>query len=417
MKTMTRLSQLSSSVGISFLSPAVMPGSHCPMRIASVITSDIKDLSTLLVGMPECTIHSRLFNPSPEGENGELRWLYVLDDHEVVFGCKKGLIDAIKEMDNKGAKAIMIIATCIPELIGEDIEGILMEAQTQVNARLTHVMLGQFKNVSYPPGTWKTMSALVPLMEASGACEQIVNVLGRSPQEEDVPMPEIINDLIARGYQMRFLAKGTSLDTFIEAPRARLNIVVSPYTEPLARQMKARFNMPYVSFHTAYHSTDILNAISELSKLLACEEDVFNQTKRKVSSLVDLEKQFSNTLIERSFVMGPRVDLPLALTSYFIQLGLSPLLIHLEEFYPEDPEMKAIIINQGFDPFICRMVNEDVDYEMIKALKPELCFGYFSKGIQPLRAIGNFFDYYGQIGVERSIALLTHVLKHCERGE
>lgn len=74
-----RMSAVKSNSGIKFLTPAVSPGTHCPMRIASVNVENIEGLSSLLVGMPECATHSRLFNPNPQGRHGELHWLYVLD--------------------------------------------------------------------------------------------------------------------------------------------------------------------------------------------------------------------------------------------------------------------------------------------------------------------------------------------------
>ena len=134
------------------------------MRIASANVNDIKDLSSLLVGMEECTNHSRLLSAMPEGANGELHWLYVLNQNEVVFGCREGIIEALKEMDKEGVKAIMIIVTCVPELIGEDFVGIINEIQPELNTLVAVVMLGQFKNVSYPPGSWKMLEALGNLM-------------------------------------------------------------------------------------------------------------------------------------------------------------------------------------------------------------------------------------------------------------
>jgi nitrogenase molybdenum-iron protein alpha/beta subunit len=123
-----RLSEVKSNTSVKFLSPAVSPGCHCPMRMASLVAKDISGLSSLLVGMPECATHARLFNPNPEGPNGELHWLHVLDLHEVVLGVQDGIISALKKMDKVGAKAILLIVTCIPELLGEDIDGILREA-------------------------------------------------------------------------------------------------------------------------------------------------------------------------------------------------------------------------------------------------------------------------------------------------
>jgi hypothetical protein len=120
LKHLRRLSTLRSGKNIKLLTPAVYSGGWCPMRIACNICEDIGGLSYLLVGMPECAIHSLRMSAMPEGTNGELRWLYVLDANEVVFGCRQGVIDALRVMDEGGAKAILMIATCVTDLIGED---------------------------------------------------------------------------------------------------------------------------------------------------------------------------------------------------------------------------------------------------------------------------------------------------------
>lgn len=172
-----RLSAVKSSKAIRFLCPAVSPGCHCPMRMAALTAKSIPGLSSLVVGMPECATHVRLFNPIMEGKQSELHWTYVLDANEVVFGCREGVMDALKQMEQAGAKGIMLIATCVPELIGEDMEAIAHEVASEVSIPIAPVMLGQFKNFSYPPGYWKAMEAMGAFMEEQRPNLRMVNVL------------------------------------------------------------------------------------------------------------------------------------------------------------------------------------------------------------------------------------------------
>lgn len=415
MERLTSLSKLKSSAGVKFLSPAVMPGTHCPMRIASVITSDISGLSTLLVGMPECTIHSRLFSPFPEGDSGELRWLYVLDGNEVVFGCRKGVIEALKEMDAAGARAIMVIATCIPELIGEDIEAIIYEVEPEIKAKVTSVMLGQFKNVSYPPGTWKTMASLCNLMDKKKMNRKVVNVLGRDPKEAHTPMPHLIQWLSNQGITLRHLAKGADLEAFLNAPDACMNLVISPYMAPLASEMKKKFNMPYWSLHVAYNPNTIRTLYDEICEQL--ELPYFPDLEGLYGEVIEVESKLRLLLDGKTFIMGPRIDLTMPQTQYYTSLGMKPLLIHLEEYYPEDSIVKDALLDLDIDPYICRMVNEEVDIETIKSINPDICFGNFHKSYMPLVVIDNMFDFYGQIGYERTLSLLNHIQKEYHRKD
>lgn len=408
LKHLKRLSAVKSSTGIKFLTPAVSPGSHCPMRIASVIVEDIKGLSSLLVGTQECAIHSRLFSPKPEGKHGELHWLYALDGHEVVFGCREGLMEALKKMDKAGAKAILLIVTCVPELIGEDIEGTIREIQPEISARLTYVMLGQFKNISYPPGSWKTMEALGRLMEAKKKDSRQINVLGRAPGEEHIPMPEVLYALEHRGINLHYLAPGATLEDFQGAPEAALNLVVSPYTQPLAAKMEQEFGVPYLTLHNLYEVEEIDRAYDCLAEQFGFSwGEALREERLKA---LELQNQAKKKLKGLRFVLALRIDVPLPLAIYLTKLGMEPLLLHLEEYYPEDRGHAHTLRTMGHNPLICRMVNSDAALPILKELAADLYFGYLEDRSHTLPCVPELFDFYGQVGYGRTSRLLERIL-------
>ncbi|HWR23379.1 MAG TPA: nitrogenase component 1, partial [Feifaniaceae bacterium] len=252
-----RLSAVRSNAGVKFLTPCAFPGSHCPLHPALSLTGNIRDLSSLVIGTPECATYSRVVLPKPERRHGELHWTYVLDAHEVVFGCRKGLLEALREMDRARTKAILLIGTCVPDLIGEDIEGIVQEAQPKLSARLICVMMGHFKGNSFPSGSWKTLKAIGSLMEPRAIRPRVVNVMGRSPNEGHIPMPPLLSALERRGFTLRCLAPGSALEDFLKAPDAAANLVLSPFTDPLATDMEQVFGTPAFYLHNAYDPADI----------------------------------------------------------------------------------------------------------------------------------------------------------------
>nr|WP_173812911.1 nitrogenase component 1 [Dendrosporobacter quercicolus]NSL48859.1 nitrogen fixation protein NifE [Dendrosporobacter quercicolus DSM 1736] len=408
LKHLKRLSAVKSNNGIKFLTPAVSPGNHCPMRIASVNVEKIRHLSSLLVGMPECTTHSRLFNPKPEGRHGELHWLYVLDAQEVVFGCRAGLIDALKKMDKAGAKAILMIITCIPELIGEDIQAIVTEVQPELSARVTFVMLGQFKNISYPPGSWKTMEALAALMDGQKTVSNRVNILGRAPEEEHIPLPSLLPALTRRGLTLRYLAPDAALEDFQSAPDAALNLVVSPFMQPLAAKMEREFGVPYTALHPLYDVESIDKAYTALAERFSFSwGGEFEQERQEALAW---QKQAVERLKGLRYAFCPRIDLPLPLAVYLAGLGMEPLLLHLEEYYPEDKTYAGELSARGHNPWICRMVNVQADLPVLKKLAPDLCFGYLPEPAKTMPCVPDLFDFYGQIGYGRTSQLLKRIL-------
>lgn len=403
------LSEIKSGEGIPFLTPDVSPGTHCPMRMASVIVEDIEGLSSLLVGMPECTTHSRLFSPYPEGENGELHWLYVVDSREIVFGCGDGVMESLKKMEKAGARSILLIATCIPDLIGEDFEGVLHEIQLEISIPVAFVMLGQFKNVSYPAGSWKTMEALATLMERQATVSNRVNILGRSPKEDHIPMPSLFPFLDRKGLKLRYLAPGASLDDFRGASDASLNIVVSPYTQPLAVKMEKELGVPFISLHNRYSVKEIDEAYEEVTKYfnLSCKGEFDRERKETLA----LERQAADICHGLKYVLALRVDLPLPLTQYFItRLGMRPLLLHMEEYYPEDENYARLIQKSGNDPLVCRIVNEYTALQILQELSPDLGIGYLPNRDDTFPWVKDMFDFYGQVGYERTSAVLKRIL-------
>lgn len=132
------------------------------MHTALSLAVKIRGVSTLIIGTSECGYYSRSVPlSSPYGDEA-FHWNYVLDSKEVVFGFRKGLMKAIAEMDKAGARLILLLATCVPELIGEDIESICHasnfqdEEQFQMKATI-------FKNSAYTTdresGWWSFLRA------------------------------------------------------------------------------------------------------------------------------------------------------------------------------------------------------------------------------------------------------------------
>lgn len=405
---------MKSAKGIRFLSPAVAPGCHCPMRMAALTAKGITGLSSLLVGMPECTTHVRLFSPTPEGKNGELHWLYVLDDREVVFGCREGVMNALRKMDKAGAKAILLIATCIPELIGEDMEALVNEVQPELTARVTSVMLGQFKNFSYPPGYWKTMEALGALMNAQKTDPVRVNVLGRSPKEKHIPMPTVLSALEERGFALRCLAPGTAVEEVQRAPDAVLNLVVSPYTQPLAVRMEQEFGVPHIDLHSRYAVCDIDGAYDQIAERLGFSwGEVFNGERESLLSLEEARLRLKGL----GYVLSPGNELPLALAGYLARLGMEPLLLHMEEFYPEDKGHAKALLTLGQNPPICRMVNLPAELAILEGLSPDLCFGMLPPVNGAIPHVADMNSLYGRAGYGRTGELLKRIFAVLDGGK
>jgi nitrogenase molybdenum-iron protein alpha/beta subunit len=405
-----RLSAVKTNAGVKFLTPAAFPGSHCPLHTALALSANIKGMSTLVVGTAECGTYSRTVVYKSKYKDSSLHWTYVLDASEVVFGCRRGLIEAIRAMAAAGAKAVMLILTCVPEVIGEDVEGIVHEIQPEVTARLSFVQLGHFKCNSYPSGFWKTLTAFGAMMEPAETRAKVINVLGRSPEEDHIPLPTILDALSKRGFTLRMLAPKSDMDDFLAAPDAALSLVLSPYMNPLAEQMQRAFGIPYLSLHEVYSVAGIDALLDELAERLGIDWGDAFAAKREKALL--LEEEAKAAFPGVSYVVTPGCTLsPLPLALYLDTFQMSPFLLHVEEFYPDDRRWAKALLEKEIDPLLCHMVNNKADAAVLERLAPALSFGEIPEGSGAVPAVSYLYEMYGQAGYERTALLLSRMLK------
>ncbi|NLW69946.1 MAG: nitrogen fixation protein NifE [Eubacteriaceae bacterium] len=421
LRHLKKLSSVKGDKNIKFLTPAVYSGGWCPMRAACNIVEGIEGLSYMLVGMPECATHSRGMTSMPEGPGGEARLLYVLDANEVIFGCREGVIEALLRLDKEGIRALLMIATCVTDLIGEDFEAIISEVQPKIKMKLSYVTLGQFKNFAAPIGTSKVAEALATLMEPPQESEisddKQVNALFIEPwRNKNTPteFPLIVDALKQRGVSVRALTGDSPLDNYLLAPNAVCNLVLSDYTLSLAKKIEKNFSVKRIDLHSAFSVEEIDLTYLTLSKMLDISlEGAFDEWRTRA---VELEKRAEIELRGLKYVMLTSVDMPLALARYLGRFGMEPILIHMLDFLPGDEENRAALNEMGYDPPICRIMHQDHDIELIRTLCPDICFGYIKEEIPGLKVSREMGDFFGLTGYERTAGILSRLFSVLETG-
>ncbi len=415
-----KLSAMRSGKNIKFFTPAVYSGGWCPMRGACNIVEGIEGLSYLMVCMPECATHSRSLNSLPEGPHGEKRWLYVLDANEVIFGCREGVMEALRTMDREGAKAILMIATCVTDLIGEDFEGMIHEVQPELHAKLTYVTLGQFKNFGTPMGTAKVGTALAALVKPCfRRREKLVNVLfieAWRAKGSPVKFPLIVKALEERGISVRRLTSDASLEDYENAGDAAFNLVISAYMEPMASALEEKTGQPALPLHNAFRVEEIDRAYRELEERLGISlEGAFDGWRKKA---LELEERARRELKGKKFVTMVEVDMPLALTEYLSSLGMEPLLVDVEDVLPEDLMWKKKLNEAGIDPPVCHIMNLDQDVLAVRdQLKPDIAFSYLNEPVPGLPVAEQMTDFFGITGYERTVGILRRIFAVLETGK
>ena len=215
----------------------------------------------------------------------------------------------------------------------------------------------------------------------------------------------------------RRLTAGASLVDYRCAPDAALNLVTCAFTQPLAAKMEAAFGLPYAPLHSAFSVTAIDAVYAQIADAFALSwGGIFDEISAQAAAL---EQRARRELAGRTFAMLPGVDMPIALASYLADLGMEPLIIHVDDLHPEDLGYAKGLVAMGLNPPVCRMMNLDVDIEIVQGLRPDISFGWLPNDVLSSHAFPvaeEMGDFLGMAGYERTVGILSRIFTVLETG-
>jgi nitrogenase molybdenum-iron protein alpha/beta subunit len=361
-----------------------------------------------VVGVAECGYYSRYVAVTPYGKNGELHYVYELDSNEVVFGCRKGVKNALVQMDREGARVIVIILTCVPALIGEDMESIIQELESEMEAKVVFIDSAHFKRNGYQSGFSDILEQLVSLTESpiSSVIDKKINILGSARGKEFNHFKEILS---GNGYEVESHSHGIGMEQLNILAIGRVNIVMNTKMLKAAKMLYKKHRIPYISMADRYTAEDITKGYDEIFDLLQLEntKDIFKGRNILEDFIKGAEK-----LKGISFIgTYPEFD-TLPVTLFLSELGMIPELLHIEE-YDENSNCYKRAINQlGQNPYITYITDDrrvlDTFTEDSKFLSLGSCEGLDGDRIveaSELRGMTSLFGY------ERSAELLNLIME------
>lgn len=350
-----KLSQINSNNGIRLSKYSASPGCHCPMHTALATIGRIKGVSSLVVGMPECGFYSRYVMDSPKGEQGELHYTYILDSNEVVFGCREGLKDALVQMVEDGAKAIVVVMTCIPALIGEDIKEVTQEISSECEAKAVCIDMAHFKRNGYEAGYYEVLGSLNGLIEHQAfAAEQMVGVLGSLLGEEGKELNRI---LLEHNYECKVFDLGYHIDELAQIKKAKLTIVTSLYYLPFAKELNKKYQIPYINLASSYSPDVIWIQYQELFDKLNIKTEL--EAFPAYEKLMEFHAMESNNFHGVDFTITAILPDTLAVAAYLCSFSMRPTLLHMEEYNEYMKSWRDEILTSGCDPEVTYVVNSE----------------------------------------------------------
>lgn len=407
--SLNKLSEIKENKDIKSLSHAIFPGTHCPLFGVALTASYVKNMVLIVIGTSECTYYAKNF--SYHRQKGKDRvYSLVLNDNEIIMGAVYEVEQAVRDIiEIENPEAVMLVSTCVPEVIGEDYFGIQYSLGSEIDIPIFIVQTEHFKCNSHIPGMTRSLLALTTAMEKQTPNNSI-NVLGH--RFENVEETELIK--LLKNYHIEIntvIPSNCSIEEIRQAPQAKLNIVTDMVALDLALQMESKFGTPYIYFDKHMQKEVIAKNYKKLEKIFGIN---FEAALQKVKNEYDkLYVECQSLLRDKKFIYGNTPMMAFETAQFLTTLGMQPLLIQVRELYEQDIPYKDAILAAGFNPPISRIANIAPLRDLYGVIGADLYVGHESPMI--LREHGMIqmtFDSHAQkIGYELPVGMMKDIIK------
>lgn len=372
---LSRLDDVDNIKDVKSLTYASFPGAHCPLFGSALLLKEIEDAVFVVIGTDECSYYTKQMTMRSEmygGIDGRCVSI-ILNQHDVTFGCQKKIESAFSElMTEYKPKAVFLITTCVVELIGDDVESLGDVLSDEYGVPVVTVHTEHFKSENHIVGLERTLSACIGLMKKKTKSEKVsVNIIGhRSGKFNESELGKILRD---NNIDINLMLPGCSVDDIFNASSAHINIITTSIGLPLAKKMKSKFKIPYISFDKFTNPDYILNAYKELFETLELELpceilELYNKAKETVN-------RGKEALKGCKYIYGNTPFLCFEANEFMTELGMIPQLVQVS-FVNESDRKYIDKILEKENPYVCKSANIAPLQGVYDILKPDLYLGH-----------------------------------------
>ena len=386
--SMKRLSDIKETLNLESDTVSLYPGFPCAFRAVSTFATKIEHSYALMCGPKICLYNTKMHDDIKRLNNFPFhnRLLHlVLEQDDIVMGISEKIRDAIIDIcTTKEMRILFVVTTCLCEIIGEDLDGLIEEVQEEVKPRLLLIHTDNFSSEDCAPGIERTMLVLEKLMCTQPVLKKTINILGAmEPYPDETELAAL---LTKKGVRiLNVLPAGGDPEDIARAPQAELNIVFSHYGLPLAQKMKERFGTQYVYIEKALTPGCIAEYYAEISEKLRIDisEEVCAM-KKEAELLIERNKdKYRGKSCALGLLHGVQISRYFDITYFLTMLGFDVKVVFLSEILQADHKDAEKLIQKNIDPYIVRIGNYSVIQSVLEELRPDYYFG----GFEDIKAI------------------------------
>lgn len=406
---LNKLDEINDDKDIKSLSHAIFPGTHCPLFGVALTASYIKNMPLVVVGTSECTYYTKNFAYHRQKGKDSV-YSISLKEKDVVFGAQKKVEKAIKQIiEIENPDAIMIVTTCVPELIGEDYSSIEYSLSEEVDIPIFVVNTEHFKCNSHIPGMTRALKSLGSAMSKSETQEG-VNILGH--RQAEVEKTELVKILKDNDIKINtVIPSKCDIEDIKNASSAKLNIVTDMIALDLAEYMKKKFDIDYIYFDKHMNKEIIFKNYEKLGEILDINLNEKLTEERKIYD--ELFLSLSEILKNKKLIYGNTPMMAFETVDFLSDLGTIPLFVQVRELYEQDKVFKENLIKKGYNPYISRIANIAPLRHLYDTIGADLYIGHENPMLLKEKGLMQItLDSHAQkIGYELPIGMMKDLIK------
>jgi nitrogenase molybdenum-cofactor synthesis protein NifE len=212
-----------------------------------------------------------------------------LNENDVVFGGEKKLFKSIKEIIEKYAPpAVFVYQTCVPAMIGDDIEAVCKAASAKFGTPVIPVNSPGFvgpKNLGNKLASAALLEHVIGTREPEFTTAYDINIIGEYNLAGELwQVKPLLDELGIR--ILSCISGDARYNEVATSHRARANMMVcSKAMISVARKMEERYQIPFFegSFYGIGDMSDFLRQISKLLVERGAPSDLLDHTERVVA--------------------------------------------------------------------------------------------------------------------------------------
>jgi nitrogenase molybdenum-iron protein alpha/beta subunit len=232
----------------------------------------------------------------------------LVSKSEVIFGGDESLKQQIRNVYEKyKPRVIVIINTCIPQLNGDDVEGVIIEMERELpGLRLSTLNTGFNYTDAMLRGSDASWVAILETLQKSATDEGSVGLIGRSGQDAD--NMGAIDTLLRKAGLKTHLFPATHIDEMAQITSAEHIYPLHLGTYETSRYLTEEFDrdVEFIEIPSSVAGTSrFLRAVADREGCQALHDLVDQEEARVMPELAKIKAQFAKDKVRMLLVSGP----------------------------------------------------------------------------------------------------------------